>query len=251
MDGAIRAWGIEIEAGWKYDLNAHYTINNRNPLLYRRMLQFKPDTFPEMPVPPKNKWSLHNDGSIYTDNLFSHEIVIFPPAKSRESLVKDITKLWNLIGEVNDSMGLHIHISLSDTNYAKLATWKYVNQFQIAVSNKFPEVRTRIGYNSFCERYNNKESFLIHAIIQIPSSYKSSSRHHILNFSYGLHGTVEYRAFPMVERLSRAKKYLEFVDANVNSFLEHCELNKEDYIVDIDTLKTYTPPAARRRRRSR
>jgi Putative amidoligase enzyme len=242
MKSPIKKWGIELEAGWSYKEAATPIVcidcgsrRFSSQWGHEQHLWFYPDVIRtdsqnlERIFPDKNKlklgWKVTHDGSIEirsNNNALARELIVEPPAQKLDDLKHDLVLLWNSILEVNSSMGCHIHISFGRENrkiYALLSSWEFVDKFQKEVTKEFKEVGTRISRNEYCRKYPNSSMMKVAYPDQIHAMEKEDCRRRPINFSYKLHHSIEFRAFPMQKKVERVMEYLDFVDYSVVDFL--------------------------------
>lgn len=226
----VRKWGIELEGGWKappdYEYDEYDNEYGGEDIL--------------APVKKKllNRWTIHDDGSIELDDYddaIAAELVVAPPARDLAKLKADLRTIWPLLSEVNGSMGGHIHTSFGVGRkdgprnlkyYAMLSSWEFVNFFQTRVRRKFDEVARRIdqddeddeGWGGWSRAYSSPHDFECDYYEQSEAPFKSGRRNRAINYCYGLHGSIEFRAFPMAHSVARACQYLDFVDDTIDAF---------------------------------
>lgn len=132
---------------------------------------------------------------------------------------------------VNDTCGMHIHISLkSKKSYILLMEPKFYATFLREVE-RFAEAnipkdhyfwKRFAGAEKYCQRKFSPNQ-------QIGDKRKVESRRTHLNYCYALHGTLENRLFPMFGEFALAAKCLKWYSKFVETYLEN---NTEDIIFE-------------------
>jgi len=147
------------------------------------------------------------------------------PAESQPEWVNWLTSHWPNAEpphRTNRTCGFHIHISLVDhLSYAQLTS----KSFLLTLRDSMLEAGKERGVpkkHIFWERMHGANTFcdlFFDAGVQMGIKEKgiNRSRYGWLNFSYGLHGTVEFRALPTFRDASLAvyfaDKYFKLVDS--------------------------------------
>jgi len=207
-NGVIYKWGIEFEAGFKHDIYG-YERNSDGIFDFNYYSKRHPEIFPNGKM-PKVTWRLHSEGFSCSAKITPAELVIWPPVKSPFILYRDLKLLYNMVGEINSNMGLHIHVSFNDLDtYRKLWSRAYIESFQDDVSSAFEEVKRRLSYSCYGHKFYKDSTF--------PPLTGTKSQ--CLSYQYGYYGTLEYRAFPAVAVPERAKEYLLWLRENINDFV--------------------------------
>jgi len=246
----IRAWGVEIEAGWRpcdECLESHYAsittssvcdycntplkkdtdyliehmyltcekCNNKNPAMYtvsyHNCMHF-------LPKPLACGWHIDYDGTINIrgkEPSKAHEIKTYPPATDREKLENDLILMFSSINEINDSMGMHIHVSYPKwSTYRAIASWAFVNQFQQGLEKAFPEVWDRINSGGWARMYTDEYNF----------DRECWGRRAVNTLAaFNRHGTNEFRAFGLPKTGERAVEYVRYLDSNITNFMHKVE----------------------------
>ncbi len=170
-------------------------------------------------------WNIHSDPSIETKNdnehLHFNEYVTEPldyPAQVK-TFYNEVKKLYEEIVEINDTMGLHIHLSFKNNDYRdRLISYRFYSYFMSRINelmNKLNEyerkqLKSRIEYNAYSKR-NTKNFFY--------NMFKSRYRH--INYVSLLdHTTIEFRLYPAMETTISVINTLNFTTRVVNSFLQ-------------------------------
>lgn len=166
------------------------------------------------------------DGSVNTHKRNAYPIElkskVYQYGKDMGTLISDFKAIKKRIAEVNNSMGLHIHISFSKKkNYYKLCSWDFVNYFQNEYIRKFKTPREiERTTNHYCKFYRDKRAFCIASAVQLASNTKNE-RYWAVNFNaYPLYKTIEFRVFPSTKKVKEFKAYIRFVKSVVYTFLK-------------------------------
>lgn len=123
--------------------------------------------------------------------------------------------------ETNESCGFHIHISLKNNHdYSRLMDRAFYSYLMVALENwgnenniKNPQFWTRLeGENYFCKGDFIPDEQSVH-------TERNYERYTILNYSLGVHGTLELRVLPMFKKVGTAKNVLEFYVKTVERYL--------------------------------
>ncbi len=217
----IRRWGVELEAGWKFGSLDDIEGTILPPSLRKRLRyrwEIKPDESIRLIWP-----SILDDRKVGKKHV-PYEIVVNPPAKTLDGLIHDLKILWPRISEVNPTMGMHVHVSFGGRKanreiYKLLATWDFMRHFH-AGAERFKEIRERIMSSPYARKIRNRREFLAYFTRQTMVWWKEPSRYTSVNFPYDKFGSVEFRVFPMPAKVTRAIKYLRFVEGSISRFLE-------------------------------
>ena len=181
-------------------------------------------------------FTVHSDGSVSCDGEIRGESHT-DPVDNMKSLFDEIKAKYPDI--VNQSCGMHVHISLPELYYTFLTTskfWEYFCTKMPAVIEMLKSSKKTVDYERFNSRFMGgntycKKEFRPHN--QIWETHKGSDRYTMLNFCYGLHHTMECRLFPMCESISNARLIITEYLHIVESFLaEHKETIT--YRIDVD-----------------
>lgn len=173
-------------------------------------------------------WEIDEDGSISCDDDGHAVELKTRPYETTEKDVKEFLKKWNWlyddhIVEVNNSMGLHIHVSFANkADYFKVCSWDFTQKFQEAYKTAFTrEYEKKRMTNHFSEQYGNREGFTSSVWRQVESRNKVDSRYRIVNFNaYMLYKTVEFRVFPAARKAKQGEEYLMFLLNFINDYLK-------------------------------
>lgn len=172
--------------------------------------------------PLKDNWSVTNDGSISSYTHVAKELVSEPfPIKSINKLFADIKNIYSIIGDINDSMGFHIHISFREKrHYMNLASLEFCKYFfnKLQSDNvlwSLIHAQEQNRYRWASPEY--KDCYQIDT--QIAEYDKSECRYKMLNFAYNQHRTIECRIFPAMESANEAIYAIKFYIKTVNQYL--------------------------------
>jgi len=190
---------------------------------------------------------VHNDGSLSSDDSIP-ENYRSKEAITRPLLSLELDTILNIFDKefkdknylINDSTGLHYHISLKDNAFAHLCKPTFYDQY----IKMFAATSQRI----FKERKNN--SYALTNIddhydgeIEKHFRYQSDHRYCFINYSYMEHGTVEFRGYgsryATIKGLRRmiqdtSDLITEFVDADNEKIKETLkEEEKKNEVINI------------------
>ena len=166
----IKALGVELEGGWRT----------------------RPPTA-----------TIHRDGSVTVEAPFVGEVSSepLPDLSSAEEWVRT-----NYPQLVNNSCGLHVHVSTNELNYSRLMEPEFCQFFEARMAEflsqglannrpGFDLLRQRFqGLNRFCQK-----KFIPEQQLFLTDPYGNTATHPRyaqLNFCYIRHGTLECRLFP-------------------------------------------------------
>jgi hypothetical protein len=223
MDVSEMAIGYELEAGLK---------ENSGVRNVARQLGFR----------------IGDDGSVYCDDMDTWEAELNSPVYQGQKgkkllffelkkpdmdnkIFSDFEQLSHYVKEINDSMGLHIHVSFKNKKYYQyLFSFAFVKFFQKEYMRHFkkPVERNRAN-NEYCEFYDDGDIYEFKDIKDeaLGSHDKCDARNHSVNFnSYPVHKTIEFRIFPATKRSKDFKRYVNFVTGCVTSFISEVEKEK-------------------------
>lgn len=176
------------------------------------------------------KWEVGSDGSIQRN---SHKDVTVEfkagvyPIENKKILLENLKEAFKLI-KVNDSCGLHIHLSFENFGeYYKLLNWKFVSDFQKTINKEFRKLNEiRRLTNSFCKFYPTEEIFNEEVETQLKTFHKTGGcRYRCVNFnSCNLYKTIEFRIFPATKSIKTFEKYLNMLLGMVEKHLKGAKL---------------------------
>lgn len=253
--------GFELETGVFKKFNKSFilkkeglfkNIKNENNIKFREFLKNK-------------KFISVTDGSIHLnkkncDNAEFNSCVYedINTKKDLKIILQDFKELSEFIGEINNTMGLHFHISFKNfSDYYSLLNYKFFEVFINGYIDKFKnEIEQKRINNNFCSPYLNEKEFNLITRNQLKFNYKCA-RYKAINYnSFNIHKTIEFRIFPSTKSLKKFKEYLYFLyDCIINYLKEidkrqkgeieilikkQAKFNKEDFKKEIINLNEFS-----------
>ena len=176
-------------------------------------------------------WKMTSDGSLNAGRGYhTKEIHVgVYSLDDKDRMFVDLKELFELIN-VNESCGLHIHLSFEKTSdYYKLLNWKFVDGFQNEIRKKF-KTTLEIGRlnNSYCHFYNDEKNFIYHTNIQV-KNYGKVDRYWSVNFnSFNLVKTIEFRIFAPTNSITKFKNYFNLLTKQVDGHLKNTKFETID-----------------------
>jgi hypothetical protein len=178
---------------------------------------------------------LYSDGSVSIDAKYVGE-TCSQPFKDLRKLKKWLFKNYPVA--VNESCGLHVHISLKNNLlYSKLMSKEFHEYFKEELRkfielnknkcdvNDISNLLKRLhGCNRFC-----KDAF--YADVQANVNYKDSCRFTHINYCYRLHKTVEFRVLCMFKSKRFAFEAIKVIVKCVNEYLKKAIKEKEEAVI--------------------
>ena len=177
---------------------------------------------------------LRPDASVYISNSnYVGEISSIPFGNIKE-LRKWLFK--NYPKKVNNTCGLHIHISLKNVllyskvmtkefhKYVKNSIIDFINVTKLDAEDKDNLIKRIKGCNRFCG-----DSF--RADEQVIQEYKETCRYTHINYCFSLHGTIEFRILCMFKSKHNALKFIKVIIKCVNEYLKKVVKEKEELVV--------------------
>lgn len=170
----IKAIGVELEGGWT--------------------------------TPPPTE--MHRDGSVTVDARYVGE-VSSEPIGDLDSAIAWVQA--NYPSNVNNTCGLHVHVSTNELNYSRLMEPEFASFFEGRMAEFLSQgladghpgydlLRQRFqGLNRYCQK-----KFIPEQQLFMKDRYGDPATHPRyaqLNFCYGRHGTLECRMFPCFPRV--------------------------------------------------
>ncbi len=153
------------------------------------------------------------DGSIRSDEYNCVEIISKPfDASSEIKKLKSVLKyLTEQAGEINKSMGFHIHVSLKNDSYSIFCSDDFIafvkkKIMEYAEKKRDKTLKERF-YNNFC-RGDITEA---HIDKQIAATNKTYCRYYFINFAKSFHNTIEFRIFPARRSFKTLWGYIRLV----------------------------------------
>lgn len=212
---ATRPWlkiGVELEGGWNFnetrvrELAARFGAN------------------------------FHYDGSVHTGADLNAEISTKPYATVGR-LLNAMEEMYP--HEVNNSCGMHVHVSFDEHVYGTLMSQKFYFYFLLRweawgkrLNIRNPEFWSRLkGENQYCLRN--------HAPVgQMTRTSRDGIRYAHLNYCYALHGTIECRLLPMFKDKAIAGKAIRELVSIYEDYLEEYGKDAQEEMIDL----TGAPP---------
>ena len=193
--------------------------------------------------PRVEKFNHTHDGSVNsrTNGYYGREYVSKPvnykadwDNKDMSQLEAGLYQLYKTHGiHVNDSMGLHVHVSFYDEFfYHALASEKFRDYFMDKVANselfdKNPRLRERFDGVNYAEPVNSDD-------LQASLSGRAGGSRRYRHFIYrpGME-TIEFRLFPAFDSMNDVKQAIGIITEAVNGFL----FNKKYELEESEVLK--------------
>lgn len=181
-------------------------------------------------IAERKGWEWSGDGSIREYDYATETSIEF---KSKPYKVDELDAFFDDVKEiyeyarVNDSCGLHMHLSFENiSNYYKLLCWKFVDSFQKSYETEFTSaVEVERKTKSYSKFFNGESDFsakVRHQLRYGKHDMKPQSRYQCINFNaYNRYGTVEFRIFAAANGITKFKNYVKFLLGNVETFLSN------------------------------
>ncbi|MHA1880432.1 MAG: amidoligase family protein [Candidatus Heimdallarchaeota archaeon] len=197
---------------------------------------------PDLPAEKIKKlgWKITTDGSIRIKQIGNHAYeIVSPPISNIKQLYKGVRFVYRFVREVNESMGLHIHVSFKKkTYYQKVASMSFFYYFlkKLERSDLINEIPNLLYRLQSCSWASNK--ICPHQIDdQIIAERKMGTiRYTAINFCRTLHNTIEIRIFPAVSEPEQVFKCVNFSIRAINSYLAK-QLRKQYDLIEKDVEK--------------
>lgn len=190
--------GIELEGAWN--------CNNQPP-------ELKEDG--SVTVSGETTCELDDCDNCSGDILFDGEV-----CSDFDSL--DQAGYWimnNYPNDVNDTCGLHVHLSTSKVNYSRLMDQNFASQV-LSSFEKWGR-RLNIQNESFWDRLENGRSYCEKVFCPDLQIRGSGGRYTQFNYqAYSKHGTLEFRLLPMFQNENIAIKAVNHYIKTVQRYLE-------------------------------
>lgn len=141
---------------------------------------------------------------------------------------------------INETCGLHVHVSMSNENYALLMNRKYFNQFTRCMVN-FKNTLPYRDQEAFAPRLAGKNKYTKNTFMPL-KQFRQQRKYHpyrytSLNYCYRIHNTVETRVFPMFSTPELCYNAVKAFINSVESYLDGAHKTKEIYTLEVeDTL---------------
>lgn len=172
-------------------------------------------------------FEIHSDGSIDINGAENEIECVTDPCTSRREIRAVLRKIYRHLNSVNNSCGLHIHISVKkNEDYMCLFSYSFAKFiYDKALQLKKTELTERFA-NRFCTMFIDELDFRRNAENQIKQTDKSSCRYFALNYCRNLHETIEVRFFNAVQTVEDAMLYVDFLCDCIYYFLETTLIKK-------------------------
>lgn len=218
----IKAIGLELEGGWASG------------------------------SPAANK--VKHDGSVRNvpDKFLIGE-VCSPPLDSMEDAAKWLSA--NYPQHVNESCGLHVHVSLANIHYSRLMNEDFNNCFLNAMEDFWSRFRSEKGFDQFRDRLDGQNHYCQKVFRPEDQLWRKEQygdrtgnnahpRYSQLNYCFGRHGTMECRLFPCFPSVIHSIEAAKVFVTCINDFLATCAPEKDLKVtVDIEPQPTNGPSA--------
>lgn len=213
----VKKYGIELEGRWiKGATSVGYFDDERN-WHYPKLIPGRTENMQRANL-------LKADGSVNSkEGYVSGETASEPT--TRKGILEFIDKYYP--DHTGTDCGLHLHVSLTVKEYLALArpelmddlrAW-YVKLIDSDKFNQYDKERMRDRLtNSYCE-FNTSKALIAQ---QIRQENKGSARYRAINFCHTVHGTVEFRLFPMLSNKKKAQhmigEFYKWLDASLADY---------------------------------
>lgn len=179
-----------------------------------------------------NNFQKEYDGSLSSSNGVCKEYVSRPfeygDKEERAEAETSLKNLYEIITDINGSMGLHVHISLEKKGYYYLlASEKFTKLFNQRLKkselwDKYKRLRDRV-------KENNNYAKKVEGHEDIDKMLKGhGSRYRRVNWlAMRSHNTIEFRIFPAMEKPEDVLKAVDLVTKTVNKFLQEKKYKEE------------------------
>lgn len=170
-------------------------------------------------------WSYEDDGSIREPRNRNYRTIEFKVGvykiEDLNKMIEDLKIPFEMV-KVNNSCGLHINVSFDNiTDYYKLLSWDFVNNFQEKIKREFKTQKEikRLN-NHYCKLYLSDDEFNILTERQLKTTSKVSERYFSVNYnSFNLHKTIEFRIFASTTSIKKLKSYLKLLFESIEEHL--------------------------------
>jgi len=136
-----------------------------------------------------------NDGSLTYDDIvrpnsfIAQEIKTIPSRTSKDlnAVLAYMNNIFKKDYLINDSVGLHYHISLKDTGFGALCSEDFYNDYVKIVKAYFPKIYDSRKNNHYSKKeIKNKKGLF---------QKQSDNRYQFINYCYEKHRTIEFRFY--------------------------------------------------------
>jgi len=184
--------------------------------------------------------SLRDNGERTACREFVSEAHDYP--SQMEDLELGLNDVYEIINEINESMGLHIHVSFTkDEYYYRLASKKFENFFldrlqQTDLWENNAALRKRVKGNAenavtgrdadyFCRETNPE-----HIDEQLKRTGGSNLKYRRIVFFKQKYDTVEFRLFSAMETAEEVMQAVDFTTRTINAYMQNTEYTQQTEI---------------------
>ena len=167
-------------------------------------------------------WCNSSDGSIdiEEDNSTSIEFNSCVYNNTRGGMKRmrtDFKKIIPYINDINESMGLHIHISFKQKRFYKiLCSYDFVRFFQNRYRRNFrKECEQERMWNEYCKFYDDAGEFNR----ERKENFECGKDFSINFGAYEYHKTIEFRIFPATKSFRTFNRYANFLKKTVKLYI--------------------------------
>lgn len=182
--------------------------------------------------PDINGTEIHYDGTVLSNDGWDQELeYVTDPFEDIEELMDRVRVIYRYVREVNDSMGLHIHTSLTDEQYHYfLAEMKFIKVFNTILREsdlyeEYRRLRQRDEHNDYAKKIEQKSK--IKKMILGMNQYRYSRINWVAKKD---HGTLEFRIFPAVNTAEDVRRAIDIVVEAITVYLDN-QLYTDSYEV--------------------
>lgn len=177
-----------------------------------------------------------HDGSISSGDGYAREYVSEPHAYpgGLAALTRRVENLYELVSEINESMGLHIHLSLRDDFYYFALSSKRFHDFfleRVRESELFernPRLRSRLVETRWARKIEDPSA--------IDEMLRGTGKYYAVNYRKDKYGTIEFRIFPALETAADVMEAVELVTTSVNAYLQ-----RKEYVTEVEEAVEVSP----------
>lgn len=181
-------------------------------------------------------FSVEHDGSLQSDDGRCREYVSDPHEYAGElsALRAGLEDLYPLVTEINQSMGLHVHVSLRDDYYYYALSSKRFHDFFIqrvqdsALYERNEALRDRVDHSDWAEKIQDP------AVID--KMLGGSGKYYAVNYRKDKYDTLEFRLFPAMETPGDVMAAVELVTTTVNAYL-----HRKEYVTEAEEAAEVDP----------
>lgn len=193
--------------------------------------------------PEIEHFSAETDGSVRSDATESEYVSEpFEYPENKDELENALQDVYGYIVDINDSMGLHIHVSMdNDYWYYALSSLRFHDYFLNKVQEsdlieEYPELRRRLNGDSdgaeFCQEIPDADN--IDTMLQ-RSSDGRSQKYRAVSFQKGKFDTMEFRLFCAMDVHEDVMRAIELVADSINTYIEEEEyMNGAEEKMEVD-----------------